>query len=204
MIIEYEALLDYTVNFFQQSDVNEGGVENLLCDSSFPSLTQSELSYLQRGFMEEEVKDAIFSMGPLKASGPDGLQPIFFQSQWGMVGKSVLKLVTDCFSNPSLVQQVNEILLVHFPKVDAAERITQYMPISLCNVVYNSITKVITNRLRRVMAKLVFPINAVLYLEGIAPTISLLHTRCSIPCGFLRGMRVGWPLKWTWKKLMIN
>ncbi|KAF7826983.1 uncharacterized protein G2W53_018147 [Senna tora] len=42
-------------------------------------------------FSAEEIKEAGFSMGALKAPGPDGLNPLFFQSQWDSVSSSIVK-----------------------------------------------------------------------------------------------------------------
>ena len=42
-------------------------------------------------------------------------------------------------------------------KIQAPERIIHYRPISLCNVIYKTVTKVITNRLRRAMPDLIAP-----------------------------------------------
>ena len=40
-------------------------------------------------FGNDEVKEAIFSMHPNKSSAPDGLNPAFFQKNWGIVGLDV-------------------------------------------------------------------------------------------------------------------
>lgn len=39
-------------------------------------------------FFYEEIKHAVFALGSLKASGPDGLHALFFQSQWSTIGQS--------------------------------------------------------------------------------------------------------------------
>lgn len=65
--------------------------------------------------------------------------------------------VTNCFATPDLISQVNETLIVLIPKIESLERLTQYRLISLCNVVYKTIIKVITNRLRSVMGDLISP-----------------------------------------------
>lgn len=37
----------------------------------------------------QDVRHAVFSMGALKAPGLDGLNPLFFQNQWEIVGESL-------------------------------------------------------------------------------------------------------------------
>ncbi|MCI77954.1 non-LTR retroelement reverse transcriptase, partial [Trifolium medium] len=39
-------------------------------------------------------------MGNLKAPGPDGFHPIFFMSQWEVVGPSLHQFVEKCFTSP--------------------------------------------------------------------------------------------------------
>ena len=42
-----------------------------------------------RSVKKEEIEQAFKSMGALKAPGPDGLNALFFQSQWQTVGPVV-------------------------------------------------------------------------------------------------------------------
>ena len=52
------------------------------------------------------------------------------------------------------------LLLVLIPKVDTPETIMQFQPISLCNVVYKIISKVLVNRLKPCMDALINPLQA--------------------------------------------
>lgn len=51
-------------------------------------------------------------------------------------------------------------LIVLIPKTDHPETIKQFCPISLCNVVYKIIAKVLVNRLKQCIHKLVNPLQA--------------------------------------------
>ncbi|XP_057441172.1 uncharacterized protein LOC130733113 [Lotus japonicus] len=157
LLTDFDALHDFTMNFFRHSYMDDGDGLALSTTCSFRSIPVGRIDPIQASFYDVEVKDAIFGMGPLKALGLDGLQAVFFQSQWQNVGGSVTSFVEQCFVDPSLITRVNDTLLVLIPKVEAPERITQYRPISLCNVIYKMVTKIITNRLRKVMSDLVAP-----------------------------------------------
>lgn len=45
----------------------------------------------------ENVKGAFFEMGPYKAPGLDGFQPIFFQHQWETIGQDLYSFVKGVF-----------------------------------------------------------------------------------------------------------
>ncbi|PNX99881.1 ribonuclease H, partial [Trifolium pratense] len=120
-----------------------------------PNIPIDNLLQTEAAPLDCEIKETIFSMRPLKSPGPDGLHPIFFQSQWETVGASVCKVVKEAFMDPINIHAINETLLLLLPKLDGATSLKQFRPISLCNVIYKVITKVITNRLRLVMPTLI-------------------------------------------------
>lgn len=64
-------------------------------------------------------------------------------------------MVQGVFEGAPLDKRINQTLLVLIPKVQSLKKVTQLRPISLCIVVYKIITKVIVNRLRSLMMKLV-------------------------------------------------
>nr|KYP34983.1 Putative ribonuclease H protein At1g65750 family [Cajanus cajan] len=100
-------------------------------------------------------------MDGYKAPGSDGLQAIFYQTQWDVVGASICSLIHGLIhgfeSNPTTISCVNDTLITLIPKVENVEMLKHMRPISLCNVSYKILSKILATRLRNVMGKLVGP-----------------------------------------------
>jgi len=67
--------------------------------------------------------------------------------------------VLDFFETSVLLDETNYALVVLIPKVGKPEKITQFRPISLCNVLFKVITKAMVMRLKKVMPKLIGPVH---------------------------------------------
>ena len=104
-----------------------------------------------------EVKKALFDMGSNKAPGPDGVCTGFYQRCWSKIGRSLVKWVQEIFRRKELPPGVNSVLISLIPKVKSPEVVEHLRSISLCNVNYKVVTKVIVNRLRPLLNELVGP-----------------------------------------------
>ncbi|GJR56913.1 aspartic peptidase [Tanacetum coccineum] len=94
-----------------------------------------------------EIKSAMFSIGDDRAPGPDGFTSAFFKKSWDIMGDDICKAVRDFFSNGKLLKETNHTFLALIPKVSTPFRVTDYQPISCCNVLYKCISKILTNRI---------------------------------------------------------
>lgn len=72
-----------------------------------------------------------------------------------MVGKTLYDMIKNMFLNPYLIGGINDIFLSLIPKMDHVEKMTEVRPISLCNVSYKVITKILAHRMRPMMETLV-------------------------------------------------
>ena len=121
----------------------------------FPTLTEEELAKLDRTVTDEEISNALFSMKGWKAPGPDGIPAAFFQIKWELVKESICNWVKQIFQKPEDIETVNRTFISLIPKVESPESFFQFRPISLCNVIYKLVTKVLASRIKKVMNKLV-------------------------------------------------
>lgn len=103
----------------------------------------------------EEFTVAMSQMHPDKASGPDGLNPAFYQSFWKVLGKDVFYCCRDWLQGNSFPANLNHTNVVLIPKKDNACSLTDLRPIVLCNVLYKIMTKVLANRLKSVLPGLI-------------------------------------------------
>ena len=105
----------------------------------------------------EEIKNALWSMKPYKAPGPDGLHAGFFQRFWQTVGDLVKDEVLKASSDRKIPDYLNKTHIVLIPKIQGPKTIANYRPISLCNLVYKIITKIIVMRIRPYLERLISP-----------------------------------------------
>lgn len=144
-------------NFYKKLFSEEGDREPSCILGAFPSLSMQELEDLNMDVTKGDIFNVVNQMGAYKAPGPDGLQAIFVQSQWKVVGDSFCNMVLEIFREHAKVREVNQTLITLIPKVDQVCNIGDFRPISLCNVAYKVVTKLLAQRLRVVMGSLVNP-----------------------------------------------
>lgn len=114
------------------------------------------LRRLQAPVDDNEIKSTILGMN-LKAPGLDGLHTVFYQSQWPVVGPSVCCFIKNIFASKHVLEGVNKTLVILIPKTDNPLNLKMYRPISLCNVVNKTMTKLAGNRLQNVLSLIIGP-----------------------------------------------
>ncbi|KAL0285038.1 UNVERIFIED_CONTAM: hypothetical protein Scaly_2831200 [Sesamum calycinum] len=77
--------------------------------------------------------------------------------QLGRLLVEMIKAILEFFTTGRLLKQVNTTILALIPKVRAPSTVSDFRPISCCNVLYKVITKIIVQRLRLVLDKLISP-----------------------------------------------
>lgn len=120
-----------------------------------PSLGLAESEYLTNSFSEEEIKDAVWNCDSYKSPGPDGVNFAFIKQFWDEVKSDFIGFMQEFHVNGKLVRGSNSSFIVLIPKKDNPQKVSDFRPISLIGCMYKVLSKVLANRLRRVMHLLI-------------------------------------------------
>ena len=156
-VTDVEALKSMTKDFFKTLYCEDFSPEPFPISGGFPVVEDDLWSRVYAPLTEDEIRGTLFAMGGLKAPGPDGIHALFFKNKWSVVGKSLCQLVSSIFEQPALVKDINQTFVSLIPKVDSPDTLRQFRPISLCNVAYKMVTKIIASRFRLLMPQVIAP-----------------------------------------------
>ncbi|KAF9620051.1 hypothetical protein IFM89_010701 [Coptis chinensis] len=132
-------------------------LESHIFNVEVPCLSEEEKQTLLKDVQNEEIVDALKHMKPFKAPSPNGYQAFIFQHFWHLVGDQVCVAVKYFFSNGTFSLQLYHSFITLIPKIMNPSLPEHFRPINLTNVVYKIISKIIVNRLRSIIQRIVGP-----------------------------------------------
>ena len=153
--VEPNDIGEVLINFYQE-----------LFTTSNPTLHEDVLDQIPRvilddmnkdlmcKFKEWEVVQALKHMAHVKAPNPNGMPPLFFQHFWHMIERDVIHLMLSWLNSSTLPHPVNHTIhtfITLIPKMKNPSFMSEYCLISLCNVLYKIFSKVLANRLKKLL-----------------------------------------------------
>jgi hypothetical protein len=88
------------------------------------------------------------NIGSTKALGSNGFTALFYKKYWSIVKDVVLSSIWDFFENHHLQREQNHTFTTLIPKQLGASSVHQFRPISLCNIIYKIISKILANKFK--------------------------------------------------------
>lgn len=85
---------------------------------------------------------------------------LFFQKFWGITAEVMQQTVRDFFQNNALDPCMNQTNICLIPKTERPSEMTEFRAISLCNVSYKIISKILSKRLKRCLSILISDIQS--------------------------------------------
>jgi hypothetical protein len=123
----------------------------------------------------------MFIIRDSKASGPDGLHAIFCKRYRSLLGEELIDEVLLAINSGVVPDDCNNTTLVLIRKVESPELVTQYRPISMCNVIYNVISKFLAARLKTILLETISPtqssfVHGRLIMDNVLVAFESYHT----------------------------
>ncbi|GJZ82960.1 hypothetical protein Tco_0648133 [Tanacetum coccineum] len=146
------AFINHYTEFLGQEGVTSHFNSNdLFCNQ----LSNDAASYMVHDVTDKEIRDAIFSLGDNKSTGPYGYSAAFFKEAWDIIAVDVIKAIKEFFTNGFLLKELNHTIISLIPKVNTPMRINDYRLIFCCNVLFKCISKIISNQMKDCLMDLV-------------------------------------------------
>jgi hypothetical protein len=140
--------------------------------SHIPSLvSRNDNSALMKPFSEEEINNVIWSMEPDKAPGPDRFTIHFYRACWDIIKTDLLRMIKSFHQRAKVGGSTNSTFLALIPKEVNPSSFERFRPISLCNASYKIMSKLLANRIKPMLEKLISPMQGVLSRGDISSTM---------------------------------
>jgi hypothetical protein len=121
----------------------------------FDNLDAGEAYSLEFPFEKREVLEGVKGLNRDKAPGPNGFTLAFFQDCWDVIKTDLMGIFQDFHTHSKFVKSINATFLALISKKFGAVDLKDFRPISLVSGVYKIIAKVLANRLRKVVEKII-------------------------------------------------
>ena len=106
-------------------------------------------------FSVDEIKQAVWDCGSFKSLELDGVNMGFVKDFWPELRDDFMRLLSDFHRNGKLSKDINNTFIALIPKIECPRCLNDFRPISMVGSLYKVLSKVISNRLRRVMSSVI-------------------------------------------------
>lgn len=110
-----------------------------------------EANRIERPVTRDEVFRTLKLCCVDKSLGPDGWTLEFYLFFFDMLGDELTEAIEESRSKSQIPHQLNHTYITLIPKVDKPGSFDDYKPISLCNLFYKLISKIIAERIKSVL-----------------------------------------------------
>jgi len=121
----------------------------------FKEISESENRFLSDPFDEKEIKESIWNCGSHKSPGPDGVTFNFIKNNWSFLEKEMYGAVKFFHKEGKIPKGCNASFITLIPKSENPQSLEEYRPISLVGCLYKILTKVLANRIKKVIGSVI-------------------------------------------------
>lgn len=118
-------------------------------------ITDIESESLIKKVSDKEIKETKFDMPQDKSPSMDGFPVDVFKQYWNTVWPSVCNAMKAFSHSAYMLKEIHHSFVALIPKTDNLMNINHYTTISLHNNIYKIITKILSNRLKPLLDKII-------------------------------------------------
>jgi len=119
------------------------------------AIKNSDNDTLKQRITLDEIKKVVDGMEDNRAPGSDGYNANFIKICWDIIKNDLLKMVSKSQRCSTIGGSTNSAFLALIPKEKEARSFDRFQPISLCNIGYKIITKIMASRLKHILPYLI-------------------------------------------------
>ena len=153
MINTKQGICEVAKKYFEDLFSNDRGEDMQNLNYVKAVFTNEDNLKLIAPFQVSEFKNALVSMHSDKAPGPAGLSSAFFKRFWHLCGVEIFQPGVSWLNSGSFPNQIMATNIVLIQKKDKLESMRDLRSISLYNVLYNIIAKVLANQMKLLLDK---------------------------------------------------
>jgi len=142
----------------------------------FKTFTNDDNDMLCSNISKSEILDVVSQCDSSKCPGPDGYNFFFIKNNWDIVGEDNVGAIMSFQSTGFIPTGCNASFITLVPKKNNPSNLNEFRPISLVGCVYKIISKILANRIKKVLPS-VIDLNQATFLgvRGILDSILVVN-----------------------------
>lgn len=148
-------LLNYFKQAHQEPQVDRMQAIGKITENIPKLVTEEHNQLLLRPVNLQEVENVVHQLKEGNVSGPDGFTSNFFHNFWELIKLEVWQIVEESRTMRWMLPAMNSTFIALIPKEAHCNTPDKFRPISLCNVIYKIVSKIVASRLKSLLPLLI-------------------------------------------------
>ncbi|GJT00525.1 hypothetical protein Tco_0821694 [Tanacetum coccineum] len=161
-LIKAEMVRHYKTLFFES-----GALHPIFCCDRAEKILGEDATMVEKDLSDEEILDAVHKCGGDKALGPDWFNFKYIRKFWDILKWDLIRVIRWFVENMEISNDCNSSFVTIIPKAIDPISLGDFQPISLIRCNYKIIVKVLAERIKRVVGKVVGMCKMLLSKGGI-------------------------------------
>nr|GEV35062.1 RNA-directed DNA polymerase, eukaryota, reverse transcriptase zinc-binding domain protein [Tanacetum cinerariifolium] len=126
----------------------------------FKMVSQHHLEILESEVSLEEIKEVVWDCGSDKSPGPDGFTFGFIKRYWNTMKNDIFVAISEFFNKGDFPIGCNASFVTLIPKIESPLVVNDFRPISLIEILYKIIAKIISYCIALIIDDIVDPVQS--------------------------------------------